>query len=128
MTIELTYDEALDLLNQAVDERGTDYIYNKPTDAKFCQYFHGQEPGCIVGWVLAKKGLTPDDLEDVSQYGQRYADESALHLAEAGIFVADDRTVTLLERVQQLQDDGVQWGAAVADALACVAELDFQYA
>lgn len=115
MSIEITYDEAVDLLKLAVEERGADYVYPRSNRDAFdsgCVYFEGTTPSCIVGHVLAYKDVDGLDL--------RYANE--IGIANLASFVdnidlvIDERTVSLLEKAQDAQDSGKTWGEALAAA------------
>lgn len=110
--------EARELLQRAVDEKGADYVY-VPEDGGLgkCQYFHNEGgervPGCIIGHVLAYKGVTYDTL------GGRFLNRmSVTYLASNGT-VADlsdtpHSVLSALRAAQDTQDDGATWSEALA--------------
>lgn len=102
--IELEYDETVALLDRAVAEMGEDHTAGD-------QYFKDGQPHCIVGHVLAYKGL---DINS-SEYGGEFPYEG---VAVHGIRTlhCDEKSIDLLTRVQNLQDEGWYWGNAVKDA------------
>jgi hypothetical protein len=91
--------EIITLLEQAVAERGEDYVYDRH---KGCYYFIDGEPGCIVGLVATYLGLGPGDL--VEHHGA--AQQEAIH--------ATPWAKHLLTVAQGQQDFGRPWGAALA--------------
>jgi hypothetical protein len=115
--IEIALDETKALLARAVKERGADYTYKMLTiaDQSLCAYFDPvtKAPSCIVGQVLAYKGVTFDDM--FAQDKNVYA--SAGTLIDTKFIKADNETRALLEIVQSEQDAGMPWGLAVEEAL-----------
>jgi hypothetical protein len=105
LNLKLNYNEALELLNRVVEEKGADHVYQGK-----CVYFHGGAPACIIGHVMAYKGITPDDLEG----NENSMAALMLDLGE------DQKTRILLSIVQSKQDGGIPWGEAVADAVRYV--------
>jgi hypothetical protein len=110
--IKITFDEAVELLDRAVAEKGEDYIYPGSLGNGACWYTRDGRPDCIVGHVLFWKGVTPEQLE-------RLEGTSAFGLD--GWLELDEKTSQLLWKTQQRQDSGVPWGRAVAEAKAEVA-------
>jgi hypothetical protein len=84
-TIQLTYDEAV----------------------------HGHEPSCIVGHVLARHGVTPEEVIEagLNQHAVR-------SLVGSGLLDIDERTTRLLAEAQEYQDGGSTWGVALDYAIA----------
>jgi hypothetical protein len=125
--VEITLDEAKALLARAVEERGADHVYKMLTidDAALCAYFDPatKAPSCIVGQVLAYKGVTYDDM--FAQDKNVYA--SAGTLIDTKFVKADNETRALLEIVQSEQDAGMTWGRAVEEALATYEEAAERY-
>jgi hypothetical protein len=120
--VEITLDEAKTLLARAVEERGADYTYKMLTielepgrQESLCAYFDPETkaPSCIVGQVLAYKGVSFDDMiaKDINVYA------SAGTLVDTEFIKADNETRALLETVQSEQDAGMPWGRAVEEAL-----------
>lgn len=119
LNFTLSFDEANTLLDQFVTEKGADYVY--PGAGFACVYFerdysdsppltldHTIVPSCIVGHVLAAKGVEYSDLEREGTESNNVA--GVLHEQ------ADSKTKTLLAWAQEYQDEGVPWGRAVAKA------------
>lgn len=116
--IELTKQETVQLLRRAVEEKGADHVYQPPThieDGEEWQeshsYFHGGKPGCLVGHVLSYKGITEEAL------GSDNADTRVNELFVNRTVWADDDVQAILTKVQDAQDQGKAWGAAVEEGL-----------
>lgn len=116
----LKYDEALELLNECVAERGADYVYQDHFGVSCVNWIEGggtvidrnggsevyqgpSQPGCIVGMVMAKL----------------LGEEAVAGRPEGTLPVFCDRVVfsnkayTLLAYAQTRQDAKVTWGEAV---------------
>ena len=124
MTINLTFDEAAELLARAVAEKGADYQY-QPDGA--CKYFEhdateGYVPSCIIGHVLAYKGVSRLELLNDPTYGDLNAGEGVSQLVNAGILSLDEKAKILLSWAQNEQDYSIAWGEAVKTAHEKVAE------
>lgn len=120
--IELTLDRTKELLAAAVAEKGADYVYttpdgqqSSPEDLTTCLYVHGDQPGCIVGHVLHKAGVS---LPLLSRSESDDAEGALGGLKADGIVAYEGRVSDLLKSVQAKQDHGVAWGTAVDEALA----------
>lgn len=114
LPIKLGYDEAIELLDRAVKEKGADYIYEHRADEASedaCLYFYDGKPSCIVGHVLAYKGLTGEQAELLDFEGT-----GIFYLQGNGYLDVDERTLKTLARAQQDQDHGNSWGVAVQHA------------
>jgi hypothetical protein len=115
--ITLTLERTKQLLAEAVAEKGAEYVYvnrdGDPADGDVsvsCHYVHGDQPGCIVGWVLYRAGV---GLADLSEYEGRGAEDPVEGLMEAPAEVRK-----LLNWAQDYQDQGTPWGEAVRRALS----------
>lgn len=117
---KLNYDEAISLLQRAIEEKGADYIYPLAATVearrlgqvgKCKNYLDDGTPSCIVGHVFHYMGIHPE------MYGQ--TDDAWAVAFDLG-FELDERTLTLLRRVQYSQDDGAPWGEAVSNAVSTV--------
>jgi len=120
--IDLTYDRAVQLLEQAVEVFGEDHVYS-PRDGgttPWCKYVHEGRPDCIVGNVLAAAGVPIWRLEAADSFPNNpTAGELVAQLAaEEFLAPLDERTPYLLDVVQDRQDAGTPWGEAVDDAIA----------
>jgi hypothetical protein len=117
--IEVTLDEAKQYLADAVQKKGPKYVYQnvKGTNGHdTCAYFDPETraPSCIVGHVLASKGLTMDRLHGRER--NLYTDVQGL--IDGEILEVDNETQALLTIAQEKQDEGVPWGESVKDALS----------
>ena len=117
MTITITAAEARELLTRAVEEKGADYVYPRVDNPDGCLYFESNAPSCIVGHVLAYKGMEP--FEDDAEYNA-----STVHsLRHRMLFEVDnDRTFEALRTAQTRQDSGSTWGDALRAALSVLDE------
>lgn len=141
MTISLTTENVLDLLEKAVEDRGIDYVY--PNDQKdpneygkeqsVCRYvFRGprgelQGPGCILGHVLATAGVPVKVMApyDVASNGQTTPGVDLLrNLFQQGLIEYDHNVDTMLEAAQSTQDNGSTWGEAYNSARHVVDRLE----
>jgi hypothetical protein len=128
--IKLNVTTVTDFLLMAVQERGFDYTYERPDEFVGCLYVHDTEkevdgeivdapeeewtPGCIVGFVLNKAGVT---LAQLKQYEHNHAASVIAKLQSDGILEIDEASISLLRAVQVKQDDRQDWGRAVITAL-----------
>jgi hypothetical protein len=111
-------DEALRLLGEVVDERGEDYVYQRP-DGSTCVYAEGDDEdgyraSCGVGLVLAKVGVPVDVLillDKVNQGRVDPAQAQGTYLANAGSALAGDRDfVRVLAHEANLRlTSGAEW-------------------
>lgn len=110
----LTYELAKELVQEAIAERGEDFVYTPPMGADDCKYVHDDEPGCIVGHVLISGLGLPSTLLSACEgtdasHVLRVARQDAL-------ITADADAESYLCDLQSLQDSGDSWGKA--DSLA----------
>lgn len=101
----IEYEQALELLNRAVAEKGEDFII---TDG-VCQYFYPDSgtPCCIVGHAISYLGYTFDDVRGFNQE----ADVAVLD-SELGLGLTS-QAHDLWRNAQISQDQGRSWGYAV---------------
>jgi hypothetical protein len=114
--LDITLDEAKELLARAVKEKGADYVYEQQ-DGKCVYYTSEGSPSCLVGWVLSYKGLTSADLVAADSVIAEVGD-----LVEEGLLKVDNETLALLTVAQVEQDQGQTWGRALEEALATYEE------
>jgi hypothetical protein len=114
----ITTEDALRALEEAVAEKGEDYVYPlSNTAADLCAYteFNDRDelvPSCLVGNALHRLGVP---LEAMAQFNTGHGPKS---LAEE-LGLDGDRAAWLAFRdAQAIQDDGGTWGAALAKAKA----------
>lgn len=119
--IEITLDDALRLLTEAVEEKGEDYVYSNNSgeraDTEYsidCQYVHVQKgefvPGCGVGNALHRAGVSLDWLSDHESYGARNV---LGMLRDDGILTANRTVEEFLSAFQSRQDRGDTWGESL---------------
>ena len=127
----LSYGEVLAILNQAVAERGADWIYpeqgecetcanEEPCDwhcSEGCRYFtYDKQPCCLVGYVI-DKAIDTSKLETEWIEG-KFAGSALKTLEDWEELSLDERTKELLVRAQSYQDSYKTWGEAVSLASA----------
>lgn len=127
MTIEIDRDTALRELRAVVEEYGEGYRYvdefgrEGGEDSAQCQYLHGDEPGCIVGHVLHRLGVSADTLFAFDHASAGGDSQGIRTLASQGALTAHGLVLTLdaldaLDFAQDAQDSGYTWGDALARA------------
>lgn len=114
MSITLSDEQVMNALRDVVAEN-PDKVYKAPESMRgywgTCFYVHhnedgSKEPGCIVGTVLHRLGVSLDALQ--GQEGLQAM--SATH--GLGVKGLTDEARYTLRRVQRRQDRGDSWGAA----------------
>lgn len=111
---EVSVKEVFELLDLAVADRGEDFVYEK-SDTTFCMNFHGDEPGCIVGWVFHHLGVTGEQATDC-QANKTDARTAYYHLGGTRQFNTSEDGLDVLLCAQSYQDAGDSWGKSVAKA------------
>lgn len=121
--MKVDFEQALALLERAVNERGEDYRYpssekrfftTNPETAQ-CSYFTPEgEPSCIIGLALSYLGFTKADLDPYEGYpGIDVADKLGVRL--------DGEASILWNNAQGQQDAGHPWGECLYRAIEEVA-------
>lgn len=136
--IKLTEALVLDLLDEAVAEKGEDHLYSNPDDPGSCVYVHGVEtietydeyeelidrefvptdnltPGCIVGNVLHRAGVPLETFLELGINHDTVAAVALYNLSRHGVVEYSDRIEQILSSAQSRQDGNAPWGKAVAD-------------
>jgi hypothetical protein len=106
-SLTLSFNEVVGDLLEIIEEKGSDYRYEKPGGSTHCQYFRGLQPGCIVGHLLAKHGVTYETL------GSTNNSKAVSELVDCYVLNIDDKTRAFLVDVQSSQDNGNSWGRAM---------------
>ena len=132
-TRSVSLNEAEELLERAVTEKGADYVYGKRGGA--CNYERDGAPSCIVGHVLSYLGLTVEQLATLDNPDKFYVNECGYPVsADTGItdiaqLLASELGIDLtfpaaelLQNAQFDQDNGVPWGTAVVLAKDAVGQ------
>lgn len=98
-------------LEQAVRDRGEDYVYPRRGDR--CLYVYGGNPDCLIAQALVNNGHTVAELEKFQQEGydgEVYSLDSAeTILTRLGYPGA---AATAADNAQMEQDQGMTWGSA----------------
>jgi hypothetical protein len=107
----ITDEKIMATLREVVAER-PEFIYQKPPASEgrvpVCRYVHGDVPGCLIGHVLHRLGVS---LETLSvQEGQ-----PAQHLTET-LGIGGDAVRWAMGAAQSVQDSGSTWSEALAGA------------
>lgn len=108
----ITTEDALRALEEAVAEKGEDFVYERVENGHgflTCQYVVGGAPSCIAAHALVRLGVPVGDLASLE--GQ-----TPSGLADAGVIDADAEAIKVLDQAQSAQDAGETWGAALATA------------
>lgn len=142
---EITIDEqqALDLMQRAVNVKGADYVYETFGDSAdhACVYVdttvrrdEAPAPSCLVGHALVYAGVDPvllweADTEQATFEDEEYGDthtvgdtginssEFRTYLKQHGVNLTE-RAVTVFAVAQTNQDMGISWGEALSKAEA----------
>jgi len=121
---DLTPAGLVEIIDEIVDEKGADYVYAAPEEARgLCVYTAPDgTPSCIVGRVIAR--VEPELLEHINskEWGER--DDGSLlpnemtvfNLAGDGILNFNDRNLLwMLSEAQHMQDGGKSYGTVAHD-------------
>ena len=127
--INIDYNTALSALNDAVAEKGVDFVYKKTETLEdefggdsytVCAYLHHDEdgnltvPGCIVGNVMVRLGVPATALVSVNTGTD--ARSMLRFLTAEGYITYTGKAAGLLSRVQGIQDGGIKsWSEAVVE-------------
>lgn len=123
-------EEAFDLLQQVVAEKGEDYVYHAPTEGSqsgTCLYVNPTDVThrCIIGEVLVGRLGVPTDvfLDECPFLGERPFNGTGIVSLNAkpsfykasGIKFTPE-AASILNEAQQVQDTGRSWGEALKAA------------
>jgi hypothetical protein len=113
-SLHLSFDDVMLDIKHTIDEYGEDYVYFAPDPNSGCVYFDEDthKPSCLVGHVLARHGVTFEDLTVQNH------DTEVSALIQEEFLIVDQRTKRLLAGVQARQDNMIPWGEAVRLTLA----------
>jgi hypothetical protein len=130
----ITEDNVREHFTAILADKGADYTYTADTTGRLggCYYVDNSGPSCIIGQLLSRVGVPLDTighLDDMvkleDEDGEEYnAGDTALStlidgdvLYGLGIEIQDHHLETVLILAQSLQDEGITYGAVVAEAL-----------
>lgn len=117
--MKITYEDAVEQVTKIVAEKGRDHVYADKDDNGDCFYFRDEAPSCVVGhWVHA---LGIEEFESAVKFKESSGPFSAGELAttawDEGIDI-DEAALVFLSNIQDLQDRGWTWGAALDFAIS----------
>lgn len=133
-----TYSDITAMLKEIVEEFGSDYVYPKRhlSTGPGCVYAWEGKPDCIVGHVLTRiDAIDPVVCSPVDPGNGNYPTVPSWEVAELNLemqinalweqlavlgFRFDPDAQGLLETIQDEQDSGVTWGAALDVAMRWV--------
>lgn len=123
MTIEITLDKALKALDEAVAEKGREYVYPEGQRINYtCQYLTPDGKGsCLVGSALLRLGVPVEVLPQHGDAGMGAEDLLDL-LRERDVATYEPEVATLFVTAQMEQDSGVPWGLAASRGVDAVEE------
>lgn len=116
--MQITDEQVIATLKEVVAEQ-PNYVYAAPehmTSGTECFYVHmdadgsNQRPGCVVGHVLSRLGISLDEL---GEHEDAPAGAVVTRLVDGLNVVTED----LLQDVQTSQDGGNSWSEALTSAL-----------
>lgn len=124
MTTKVSFEQAKELIERAIAEKGADHVYVDPhgqvsDGSTSCFYFQPDPegnivPGCIVGHLFSYLGVRPEQVaEYTGVHGALKAGAPIILSPEARRFLA---------LIQRYQDRGAPWGTAYANALASLSK------
>lgn len=118
---------ALRLLTHAVQRNGAGFTYTRPLVAgnptPVCSYFTDDSaPSCIVGHVLRDFGAPADLIRLRGNSIGVYSLAARLEMA-SDEFQISKAAVKVLVAAQEVQDEGLPWGDALARAVLAFLDL-----
>jgi hypothetical protein len=115
----ITRSKAIAALEEAVAEKGEDYVYRTDNPGGQCYYSVDGEPSCIVGHVFAK--LDQELFRDVADWEARYHQSMSVRTVRTRWpSRMDYDALEALSMAQVYQDAGRTWGQAVKAATSVV--------
>lgn len=110
----VTYEETLRALNEAVRERGYNYVYPRNNRGVCYNVFQGK-PDCIVGWVMIRLGVPIEWFKEDTRENDNVGDVCRALFFQK-MFEFEEAALDLLTDVQISQDSGSTWGVSVTRA------------
>lgn len=113
--IKLNLQNAVELAEALVAERGADFTYEEhfgPT----CRYYNMDgSPSCFIGGILYLKGYRMQDMDRLTHH--RFDNLGPVcEMVSKGWIVCDSQTEIFLHELQDSQDGGETWGVALETA------------
>ncbi len=128
--INLTRQKAEEMVKAAIDERGSDFVYERPSALSDCMYVHNPDSedayaGCGIGLAFALEGVPLDTL---SQHEHNDATNLVSQLKVVGVLESfEHQARSFMQNFQAKQDIGYTWGEAYEHALTAPVEHDEEF-
>lgn len=106
---------AVELLREAVAERGADYVDPRAAASRECAYVKDGQCACLIALALHKGGVTIDTLRGFVGEIREAIDALVERGVDIGVWIVED-AVGVLEAAQSVQDLGGTWGNALVAA------------
>jgi hypothetical protein len=122
--IEIDADTAVRAMREAVEAKGRDFVYLRPTDEEdgACSYTHLVDgevvPGCLVGDALVRLGVPVGKFRDLNINTGEDPWGAMSRLKWDGILKFSEGAADVFGEAQRQQDSGIAWGNALAHAEA----------
>lgn len=109
--VYINYETALRLVNDEIENEGSDYVYNNGDENLSCVNVVLDEDGeiigcCLIGRALMAAGVDPEYLMS------RKTDSIHSIVSNGGVRITE-KAFRLFSTAQVLQDQGTPWGMAV---------------
>lgn len=115
--MKITKVKALELMAEAVTEKGDDYTYPLHERNYSCRYVNEGQPDCLVGNALHRAGVSIETLKEMDDDSDPWAELGISSERVQGIlkpFVTfTPAAVAALTEAQSSQDNGHAWGRAL---------------
>lgn len=126
---EITYAEAVSMLQESIDAIGHDFVYEKQDGEDLCLYVHDEsgslEPGCIVGDMLIRQHILTIselyDMQETKEDGKGSFDNVQRYIERETGKSFTNRASDLIYWTQHAQDAGLTWGEALQSGMQAVA-------
>lgn len=122
--ITITGPQAIELLEQAIEDKGPSFVYKQMSKtlpgqgpSHGCWYEKNGAPSCGVGAALHKAGVQLSVLQAMdNDAGDTGIDAVAPILEDLGKVTLDPDALAVFAKFQSLQDDEIPWGEALTKA------------
>lgn len=128
----LKFDMAVKLAQDAIADRGGDFLYIQPITAHGCLYVHDDEMGgicigCFVGHILvSSKLISIEKLKKIQDFDSGGICTIRTILEDRADLYITDKTLSFLVTLQTHQDDGRTWSRSLLSATR-KAEVDKRF-
>jgi hypothetical protein len=114
MTTKINKKRAIELLQNAVQLKGKDYVDPGAADGN-CVYSDGEVPRCIVGHALAEVGAPLDELANLEGTVAEFFGPDPVQATDLDIEMTKG-AVNAFAKAQRIQDHAGTWGTALKEA------------